>query len=62
MTFQDFDLRGKLAIAELHERIVEAALDQRQPSDDLRGALQQLLTYTKHRDRDKSRDRRHHQR
>lgn len=59
MSLAEFDTRGKLAIAEMHERIVEAALDQRQPSGDLTGALQQFLSYTKHRDRDKSRDRRH---
>lgn len=56
MSLADFDIRGKMAWAELAERVIEDALDQQQPSVELTGSLQRILTYTKHRDRDKARD------
>ena len=49
--------RDKLGRIELTERVIDAALDQRQPTDELRDSLQRLLTFTKHRDRDRTRDR-----
>ena len=50
--------RSKLARLELLERVVEAALDQPHPTHELVRRLQGYLTFSKHRHRDKSRDRR----
>lgn len=50
--------RRNLATAELTERVIEAALDEPGPTPALKRALQEFLTYTKHRHRDRSRDRR----
>ncbi len=52
-----FDTRNRLAREELSERLIEAALDQPRPTPELRSAVQQYVTYTRHRDRDLVRDR-----
>lgn len=48
--------RDRMGRAELGERVIEAALDQKHPSDELRDSLQRFLTFTKHRLRDRTRE------
>lgn len=48
--------REKMGRVELSERVIEAALDQPHPSDDLRDSLQRYLTFVKHRFRDRTRE------
>lgn len=49
--------RAKLGQRELGQKVVEAALDQAHPSDELRDSLQRYLTFTKHPHRDRTRER-----
>lgn len=51
------ETRAKIGKGELVERLIDAALEQPQPCPDLARALQGYLTFTKHRHRDRSRDR-----
>lgn len=50
--------REKMGRIELTERVIDAALDQRNPSPELRDSLQRLLSFTKHRHRDRTREER----
>lgn len=49
-------IRERMGRDALVDQVVEAALDQDRPTEALRNSLQRLLTHTKHRHRDRSRD------